>query len=96
MPENTEDLRMPAVASRGQRIVLQHTQGPYKGLHQIMGHSDEFGGEQAPAVTEPFDITPGARRGLAGLVRSNPRFLLYKEINSPLDPTNFIDRSKQR
>lgn len=95
MTENT--LQMPEIATgRGQRIVLLHTRGPHKGLHQIMGHSDEFEGRTPDAVTEPFDITPGARRGMAGLVRSTPRFLLYKEINTPTDPTNFIDRSKQR
>lgn len=64
-----------------QRIVLLHTKGPFAGLHQIMGHSDEFEGRTPDAVTEPFDIMPGARRGMAGLVRSTPRFLLYKEID---------------
>jgi len=78
------------------RIVLQHTTGPHKGLMQIMGTSQQFGGESLPACTDVFDIQPHARKGVAGLVRVARRFALYREIDSPVDPTDFIDRSRQR
>lgn len=83
MTENT--LQMPEIATgRGQRIVLLHTRGPHKGLHQIMGHSDDFFGSGAPdTTTEEFVITPGTRKGIAGLVRSTPRYLFYKEVTAP-------------
>lgn len=80
-PESTAPVLPPL--QRNQRIVLEHTQGPFKGLHQITGHSDDFDGADPPTVTEPFDITPGKRHGVAGLVRSNPRYLLYREITAP-------------
>lgn len=73
---------MPAI-TRNQRIVLEHTCGPYAGLHQIVGHSDQHGGQQPPALTEPFTITPGERMALASLVKSTPRFLLYRELTVP-------------
>jgi hypothetical protein len=69
--------------ARNQRIVLEHTRGPYKGLKQITGHTDQFGGQQPPAITSEFDITPGNRKGVASLVASRPRFLLYREIFTP-------------
>lgn len=74
---------MPDVLAGGRRVVLEHTTGPYKGLHQIMGHTDDFGGKQPPTVTDEFDIQPFARRGVASLVRSNPRYLLYRELTKP-------------
>ena len=80
------DITMPDIDTRrNQRVVLEHTNGPFKGLKQIMGHVDNMGGGKgAPeATTEEFDITPGARKGIAGLVKSTPRYLLYREITKP-------------
>lgn len=75
------DLSMPDISpTRNQRVVLEHTQGPYAGLHQIMGHSDDFNGEAPPDMTDMFDIQPGSRTAQASLVKSTPRYLLYKEL----------------
>ena len=84
MNENT--LVMPDAPARNQRVVLQHTQGPYPGLFQIMGHSDAFGGQAPPITTEEFDISPGPRKGIAGLVKATPRYVLYREVNASLPP----------
>lgn len=70
-------------APRNQRIVLEHTTGPYKGLFQVLGHTDEFEGEQPPLTSEVFTITPGERQGQSCLVASHPRYLLYREITAP-------------
>lgn len=86
--------KLPTVPSRGQRIVLQHTAGPFKGLHQIVGHSDEFKGTQAPTLTEPSLITPGARQGVAQLVQSKPRYLLYRELTKPEGLGTFDTRQR--
>lgn len=74
---------MPEISNRGRRVVLEHTNGPFKGLKQIMGHSDDFNGEPAPVTTDEFEINPGKRKGIAGLVKSTPRYLLYREITKP-------------
>jgi hypothetical protein len=71
---------MPETVTPLRRIVLEHTRGPYKGLHQIMGTTVDFGAQQPPSVTDVFDITPGNRRGAACLVKATPRFLLFKEL----------------
>ena len=86
-------MEMPPL-SVGQRIVLEHTTGPYKGLKQIMGHSDEFGGQPPPASTEPFDISPGTRKGIASLVASKTRYLLYREVTIPADLGTFDRRQR--
>ena len=86
---------MPDIDStRNQRVVLEHTNGPFKGLKQIMGHSDDFKGEPPPTVTPEFDITPGTRKGVAGLVKSTLRFLLYREITKP-EGLGTFDRRQQ-
>lgn len=78
-------LKMPEIA-RNQRVVLEHTAGPYAGLMQIIGHTDQFGGRQPDEITEPFTIEfpPPARHNvLAGLVEAKPRYLLYRELSNP-------------
>ena len=65
---------------RNQRIVLVHTQGPFAGLHQIMGHTDQFGGQQPPALSDIFDMIPDGRKGQASLIKSTPRAVFYREI----------------
>lgn len=75
---------MPEMDSRRNlRVVLEHTNGPFKGLHQITGHSDDLDPGPPPALTEEFDIAPGKRRGVAGLVRATSRYLLYRELTKP-------------
>lgn len=71
------------VAARNQRIIFLNTTGPYAGLHQIGGHTDDFPAtEPMPPALGPFDTTgPTGRTGLfAGLKKSTPRWLLYAEI----------------
>lgn len=77
------DIVMPTVPAMRRRVVLEHTCGPHKGLMQIMGTTDDIDGAQPPAVTDEFEISPWKRRGVAGLVRSNARFVLYREITAP-------------
>lgn len=79
MPDNTLEM-MPDATNRNQRIVLQHTTGPFAGGFQIMGYSDEFGTQLPPTLTDVFDISPGARKGRASLIKSTPRYLLYREL----------------
>ena len=81
MDENTPALG--PTFTRNQRIVLEHTAGPYAGLFQIKGHSDEFEGRQPPALTDVFEIQPGQRLGVASLVKSTPRYVLYRELTRP-------------
>jgi len=89
------DIVMPEPDTRrNQRVVLEHTQGPYAGLKQITGHSDELDPGPPPTMTEEFDITPGKRRGIAGLVKSTPRYLLYREITKP-DGLGTFDRRQR-
>jgi hypothetical protein len=71
---------MPETVTPIRRIVLLHSRGPYAGLHQIMGTTADFGGKQPPAVTDAFTITPGTRVGQASLMKSTPRYLLFKEL----------------
>lgn len=89
------DIQFPQ-HQQNQRIVLEHTSGPHKGLFQITGHTGVFGGQTPPAATEPFPESITHRVIIAGLVASKRGYLLYREIHTPADPTNFIDRSKQR
>ena len=85
---------MPEISKRNQRVVLEHTQGPFAGLLQITGHSDDFGGQQPPTLTDEFDIMPGKRKGCAGLVKSTPRYVLYREITKP-DGLGKFDRRQR-
>ena len=70
---------------RNQRIVLQHTTGPFKGLHQILGHTDELEGRDPEVFVPEIVINPHSRTGAASLVASKPRFLLYREVYNPND-----------
>lgn len=94
MTNKTTESLLPPVTERGRRIVLQHVKGPFKGLMQIMGHTDDFKGTAAPIVTEEFDINPGTRKGIAGLVKSTRRYLLYKEIDKP-EGLGIFDRNQR-
>lgn len=69
---------------QNQRVVLLHALGPHAGLFQITGHASELGDGPPPACTEPFSETVSNRVIVAGLIRSNPRYLLYKEIDPSL------------
>lgn len=67
------------------RIVFEHTQGPWKGLREIVGTSQDFGDESAPPTTsEPFNARPDNRAAKAGLVSAARKHLLYREINFSL------------
>ena len=66
------------------RIVVEHTEGPFKGLMQITGTTDDFDGQSPPPITtEPFMIQPGQRMAIAGLVAAKRTYLLYREITKP-------------
>lgn len=82
MSNETTDLVMPSVPERGRRVVLEHTQGPFRGLRQIVGHTDEFKGQQPDIFAEGITIEPGRRIGVIGLVASFTRYVLYRETDS--------------
>lgn len=68
--------------ARNQRIVFEHLAGPYAGLRQIAGHTDQFKGQPAPSSAGPFELL--GRPGLfSALAKSQPRFLLYRETTAP-------------
>lgn len=76
----TDQPLFPAIP-RNQRVVLEHKTGRFQGLFQITGHSDQFEGQSVPPVTPPFRLWPREDETLlAGLIRSTPRFLLFREI----------------
>lgn len=85
MPELSDKVTTPAL--RVQRVVFEHGTGPWKGLKQIMGTTEEFEGEVPHATTDPFTAAPDGRKVLAGLVASKRTYLLYREINTPLAKT---------
>lgn len=88
---------MPEISNRGQRIVLEHTQGPHKGLMQIKGLVSDLGlpaGEAPPPLTDEFTIEPGTRQGQASLVRVSPRAFYYREITAPAGLGTFDRRQR--
>lgn len=60
------------------RVVLLHTQGPWKGMKQILGTSAEFNG-QLPVTTPEFNMAPDNRVNCANLVKMKIRYALYRE-----------------
>lgn len=76
-------LKTPRLA-HDKRIVVQHTQGPLAGLWRIMGRtSDLKAGKPGPLphFVEPVDFLD--HQGACSLVRSKPRYVLYRELMPP-------------
>ena len=67
---------------RPSRVVFEHRFGPYAGLRQIVGTTDDFGGKPAPACSEPFNARPDNRLAVAGLVSAQPGYVLYRELDT--------------
>ena len=63
------------------RILLEHTQGPWAGLRQILGVLPSP--VQLPA-TLTFNAGPDQRRTAATLARCEPGYAIYRE--NPLVP----------
>jgi hypothetical protein len=68
--------------SRNQRVVVQHSKGPHKGLYQILGHTDDLPKGQVPSTTLAT-LIPDGRPAQIDLVASKPRYLLYREFVAP-------------
>ena len=56
------------------RLVLQHTQGPFKGLEQIVGIAEDVPEFLAQLVVFERLVD------FASLVKVAPRFVLYREV----------------
>jgi len=65
---------------RTKRVVFEHRKGAYAGLRQIVGTTDDFGGQPAPAQSERFEAIPDHRWAVASLVSAHRTHLLYVEI----------------
>ncbi len=78
---------------QNQRVVLEHRAGPYAGLFQITGHASEIG-DTPPSCTKPFEETVSGRWIQASLVKSTPRYVLYREIIAPEGLGTFDRRQK--
>jgi len=66
------------------RVVFEHRLGPWKGLWQITGTTDDFlKGIAVPGLSEPFSALPDHRLTQAGLVAARRSYLLYREIVQP-------------
>jgi hypothetical protein len=66
------------------RVVLLTTTGPYAGLHQIQGRVSEIApkNEPLPELVPDVPFLDG-HRGMAGLIKFTPRYVLYKEVSGP-------------
>lgn len=72
----------PPQPPRNQRVVFEHVAGPWAGMFQIVGHTDDFGGQVLPLTIGPFNCRdPFPRIGLvAALVRDQKKYVLYREL----------------
>lgn len=65
------------------RIVFHEMQGPHRGLHHILGCTDEFGdANDPPDFTDCVEVRE--RISAASLVQVKPRYILYREICVPV------------
>lgn len=66
------------------KLVVEHIQGPLKGLLQILGSTEQLGlaeDQQPPgAAVVAFD---GERSGVVNLIRTTPHCYLYREPHLP-------------
>lgn len=67
------------------RIVLVATRGPFAGLHQITGTVSQAMAAVGcvPEFVDEVSLPGDGRMAPAGLVRSTPRFVLFKECAGP-------------
>lgn len=77
-----QDTEMPP--DRCRRIVFEHRLGPWRGLRQILGTTDDLRGEPIPATSDPFTAVPDGREAVAGLITAKQSYLVYREIDASL------------
>lgn len=75
-----DSLKMPTIRDN-RRVVLEHRTGRCAGIFQIMGHVSEFE-DNVPSVAAPINPWPRTDRIMADLVKSTPRYVLYRESGS--------------
>lgn len=71
------------------RIVIQYTQGPHRGLWQLVGTESQMR-EHLQVTTLPDFVEPVQfldHVGSASLINVRPRYVLYREISPP--PTTY-------
>lgn len=63
------------------RVVLEHTQGPHKGLTQILGNAEELtmGNRPLPEFLPAMSVL-GRDVEFASLIRVTPRMVIYREV----------------
>jgi len=67
---------MPSTAVTRKRVVLHHSSGPLKGLHQIIGLLE--GTQAAVAKDAPVSLTYGQGKQ-ASHTKTVPRYIEYRE-----------------
>ncbi len=74
------------VADRPLRLILEHTRGPWKGLREIVGRSDDLpdSAQRLPSTEGPFNARPDNREAIAGLVKVEHGYAIYREIDTPV------------
>lgn len=79
-----------------QRVVLEHTNGPYAGLRQIVGTLEDYAaaGITPPSYEESIVISPGKRTGSASLIRCYPSYYLYREVKLDSEGKYFPVRAR--
>ena len=91
MPESTPIFE--TAEPRPLRIVFEHTRGPLKGLHAIMGLSTDFGEHALPTSAEGFEAH-GEVIEFAGLVKVTRNYALYREPITREDTKTFDARQR--
>lgn len=68
------------------RLVLEHTQGPYKGLLQIVGYLGQLlqEGESLKDLPTLQPFNRGAEQIAASLVAVKRTYILYRELMVPV------------
>lgn len=91
MEQNTEETPTLTLSASTKRVVLEHTNGPYAGLRQILGTTDDYAdaGEKIPSYVQEVVFSPGKRTGDASLIRSLRRHILYREVPLQVDSTHY-------
>ena len=73
------------------RVVLEHTQGRWSGIHQILGTVDQVKADMSVAELPGYipDINFGDRVNGASLVACKRSYVLYCELIVPADLKSF-------
>lgn len=71
-------MELPSVAPQPKRLVLEHTSGPLKGIHQIFTLAEAY----PPHLNGPFSVDGEKIVEFASLIKVNPGWVHYRETFS--------------